>query len=96
MRGAEVAVAVLNQVQMLDQQITLAGPVGEQRAYLAERLLLDLAPLRMAPVPPSARSRAAVLADLACGVGHPLDPGSRSLPLSIKDFAGPPVPVRQQ
>ena len=96
MRGAEVAVAVLDQVQVLDQQIALARPVAEQRAYLVERLLLDLAPLGMAPVPPFARSRAAVLADLACGVGHPSIPGSRSLPLRIKDFAGPPVPVRQQ
>ena len=38
-----MAVAVLDQVQMLDQEIAPARAVAEQRAHLGERLRLDLA-----------------------------------------------------
>ena len=48
MRGGEMAVAVLDQVQVLDQQVAPARPVAEQRAHLVERLRLDLAALRRA------------------------------------------------
>ena len=37
MRGGEMAVMVLDQMQMLDQQIAPARPVGQQRAHLVER-----------------------------------------------------------
>ena len=45
MRGREMAVAVLDQMQVLDQQVALARPVAEQRAHLVERLRIDLAAL---------------------------------------------------
>ena len=96
MRGAEVAVAVLDQMQMLDQQIAPARPVAEQRAHLDQRPLLDLAPLGMAPVPPFARSRAAVLADLACGVVHPSSRSRGRYRCASKASRGPPISIRQQ
>ena len=43
MRGREMAVAVLNQMQMLDQEIAPALAVAEQRAHLLERPRIDLA-----------------------------------------------------
>jgi hypothetical protein len=46
MRGGEMAVVVLDQMQMLDQQIAPARPVAEQRAHLVERRRIDLAALR--------------------------------------------------
>ena len=48
MRGGEMAVAVLDQMQMLDQQIAPARPVAQQRAHFFERLRVDLAALRRA------------------------------------------------
>src|SRR5688572_18569458 len=48
MRGGEMAVFVLNEMQMLDQQITPARPVAEQRDNLVERLRVDLAAFRRA------------------------------------------------
>ena len=46
MRGGEMAVAVLDQMQVLDQQIAPARLVAEQRAHLVERRRIDLAALR--------------------------------------------------
>ena len=46
MRGGEMAVAVLDQMQMLDQQIAPARSVAEQRAHLVERRRIDLAAFR--------------------------------------------------
>ncbi len=43
MRGGEMAVAVLDQVQVLDQQVAPALALAEQRAHLVERLRVDLA-----------------------------------------------------
>ena len=40
-----MAVVILDQMQMLDQQIALARPVGEQRAHLIQRGGIDLAAL---------------------------------------------------
>ncbi len=37
MRGREVAVLVLNQMQMLDQQVAAARPVAQQRLDLVQR-----------------------------------------------------------
>ena len=48
MRAGNVAVPVLDQVQVLDQQIAPPRPVAEQRAHLVERLRIDLAALRRA------------------------------------------------
>ena len=45
MRRGEMPVVVLDQVQMLDQQVAPARPVGQQRAHLVERLRVDLAAL---------------------------------------------------
>jgi len=45
MRGGEVAVLVLNQMQMLDQQVAPARPLTEQGADLIERFQVDLTPL---------------------------------------------------
>ena len=40
-----MAVVILDQMQMLDQQIALARPVGEKRAHLIQRGRIDLAAL---------------------------------------------------
>ena len=45
MRGRQVAVVVLDQMQVFDQQIAPARPVGEQRTHFIERLRIDLAAL---------------------------------------------------
>jgi hypothetical protein len=59
MRGGEMTVAVLDQVQVLDQEIALARAIAEQGTHFGERLGLDLAafgrPAR-AVAPPRARS----------------------------------------
>ena len=54
MRGREMAVAVLDQMQMLDQQIAPARARAEQRADLVERRRIDLAALRGAARPAAA------------------------------------------
>ena len=59
MRGREVAVAVLDQMQMLDQQIAPARRVAEQRAHLVERRRIDLAALGRAARPALAAAAAA-------------------------------------
>ena len=46
MRGREMAVAVLDEMQVLDQQIAPARPVAEQRTHLVERRRIDLAAFR--------------------------------------------------
>src|SRR5205085_8256729 len=58
MRGGEITVAVLDQVQMLDQEIAPALALAQQRAHLGQRLRLDLPALgRLAwPVAPSQSS----------------------------------------
>ena len=43
MRGGEMAVPILDQVQVLDQEIAPALAIAEQRAHLVERLRVDLA-----------------------------------------------------
>ena len=40
--------SVLNQVQMLDEQIAVAGAIAEQDADLVERARIDLPPFRPA------------------------------------------------
>ncbi len=51
MRGRKMAVVVLDQMQMLDQQIAAALALAKQRADLFERLRIDLAALRRARRP---------------------------------------------
>ena len=65
MRGGEMAVMVLDQMQMLDQQVAPARPVGEQRAYLIERRRVDLAALGRArrPAPAGARRSSAAASE---------------------------------
>src|SRR5207245_9737516 len=42
MGGREMAVAILNEVQMLDQKIAPALAIAQQRSHLRQRLRLDL------------------------------------------------------
>src|SRR5215472_11086341 len=58
-RGREIAVAILNKMQVLDQQIAAALAIAEQRADVRERLRIDLATLRGARRPAPAASVAA-------------------------------------
>ena len=67
MRRRQMAVAVLDQVEMLDQEIAPARPLAEQGAHLLERRILELAALRMTAVAPLAALP--MLADLA--LDHP-------------------------
>ena len=56
MRRGDVAVFVLNQMQMLDQQVAPARAVGQQRLDIGGGLRIDLTALgraRRAPTPPS-------------------------------------------
>ena len=55
MGGGQMAVVVLDQMQVLDQQIAPARPVGQQRAHLRERRGVDLAALRRARRPAARR-----------------------------------------
>ena len=48
-RGGEVAVAVLDPVQVLDQQVAPPRLLAEQRAHLGERRAVDAAALRRGP-----------------------------------------------
>ena len=70
MGGREVAEALLQQMQVLDQQVAPARPVAEQRLHLLERRDVDLAPLGARRAEPLALARVTVLADLACGLAH--------------------------
>jgi hypothetical protein len=62
MRGGEMAVAVLDQVQVLDQEIAPALALAQQGPHLGERLRLDLAALGCpaGAVAPSRAGRALV------------------------------------
>ena len=46
MRGREMAVAVLDQMQMLDEKVAAAFTVAEQRPHLLKRLRIDLTAFR--------------------------------------------------
>ncbi len=51
MRGREVAVRVLDQVQMLDQQVAPPRPLAQKALHLGQRRLVELPPLgRRAPL----------------------------------------------
>ena len=59
MRGGQMTVMILDEMQMLDQEIAPPRPVGQQRQHLLERLRVDLPALRRArrPAPASAPAR---------------------------------------
>ena len=78
MRGRQMAVAVLDQVEMLDQEIAPARPLAEQGAHLLERRILELAALGMTAVAPLAALP--MLADLA--LDHPRSRLARCAPPS--------------
>ncbi len=59
MGGGQMAVMVLDQMQMLDQQVAPARAVGEQRAHFVERLRVDLAAFGRARRPAAAGAFAA-------------------------------------
>jgi hypothetical protein len=54
MRGRDVAVAILNQMKVLDQEIAAARPLAEEIANFRERLRVDLPPLGRKPRTPIA------------------------------------------
>ena len=70
MRRRDLAVLVLDQVQMLDQQIAAPRPVAEQQLDLMRRRRVDLAALRgrFRPFPP--RAGVLELADFLYVVDH--------------------------
>src|SRR5262249_26177520 len=45
-RSGKVAVMILDQMEMLDQEIAPTGPVGEKRAHFHQCLRMDLTTLR--------------------------------------------------
>ncbi len=45
MRRRQMAVAVLDQMQMLDQEVAPARPIAQQGAHLVARARIDLAAL---------------------------------------------------
>ncbi len=58
MGGGNIAVLILDEMKMLDQQIAPARPVGEQRPDFDQRLRIDLASLGRARRAASAGARA--------------------------------------
>ena len=58
MRGGEMPVMILNEVQMLDQEIAPAWPVDQQRLNLFQRLRIDLPAFGRPRRPASAGSAA--------------------------------------
>ncbi len=57
MRGGEMAVLILNEMQVFDQQVAPARPIGQKGTDLVERLRVDLATLgRARRTPAAARS----------------------------------------
>jgi hypothetical protein len=58
MRGGQMAVMVLDEMQMLDQEIAPARPIDEERLDVGSRLRIDLPALRRPRRPASARAPA--------------------------------------
>src|SRR5262249_29539605 len=56
MRGREMAVAILDEMEVLDQEIASALAVSEQRSDLVERARIDLAAFRRLGRSPPARA----------------------------------------
>ncbi len=66
MRRRDVAIAVLNEMQVLDQQVAPTRPLAEQRTDLVQCHRIDLPAFGMEAAAPPAT---AVLADFSC-FGH--------------------------
>ncbi len=71
MGGREMAEAILDQVQVLDQESAPARPALEQGAHRLEGRGIDLSALGPCQAAPLATARVTVLADLASGLTHP-------------------------
>src|SRR5215831_15558215 len=89
MRGGEIAVAVLDQMEVLDQEIATARPVGQQCAHLVERSRVDLPAFRRLawPVAP-AQSSTVVDARVHLNALQNSPTMRPSLPTSIASAAG--------
>src|SRR5215475_1786385 len=61
MRGGEIAVAVLDQMKVLDQEIAPARPVSHQCAHLVERSRVDLPAFRRLAWPIAAAQSSTVV-----------------------------------
>jgi hypothetical protein len=59
MVGRQMAAAVLDQVQVLDQEIASARALAQERAHLRKRPRVDLTAFRGAPRPPATAGRLA-------------------------------------
>ena len=95
MRGREMAVAVLDQVQMLDQQVAPARAVAEQGPHLLERAWHR--PGGPWAVPRRAAGRRPdVLADLACALGHASLSSARRRPARSRRPVPAPSPRHSQ
>ena len=55
MRGGQMTVVILDEMQMLDQQVAPARPVGQKREHFLARRRIDLTALRGARRPAAAR-----------------------------------------
>ena len=64
MGGGNLVIAVLDQMQMLDQEIAAPRPVAEQQLDLVRGLGIDLAPLGSRLGPPASLARMFERADL--------------------------------
>ena len=54
MRGRQMPIPILDQMQVFDQQVPLARAIAEQRTHLIERGRIDLAPFGGASRPTTA------------------------------------------
>src|SRR5262249_27982372 len=89
-RGGEIAVAILNEVQMLDQQIAPALAIAQYRAHLGKRLRLDLTAFwSFARMVAPSQSSAIVGSRVHCNQANQNSPTMRpSGPTSIESAAG--------
>ena len=54
MRGTQMPVSILNQMQKFDQQIPATGSIPKQAAHICQRKVINLAALgRLAPLAPT-------------------------------------------
>jgi hypothetical protein len=87
MRSREIAVMVLDQVQVLDEQIAPARPVAKEREHFFERLGIDLTALRRARRPAPAGSPALLGRQLRRRLGQAHHSSSREPRRTANGFA---------
>ena len=68
-RGGKVAVRVLNEVQKLDQQVAVARAVAQERLHPGQRVIIQLAALRVVAALAPARFPNALVV-IKCHVPH--------------------------